>query len=136
MFFYIGTRIGVFVYGPIMSDQVPNVIGLGLGTAQLVVYTIYKNKSILKEEQEEGSAHLVKAADIEMQGLDEDEDSGMKKNGNRSLNKGWSLPKPPLSQHFSVHKIIKALSWGPYELRSASALERDDDNAITAKHHR
>lgn len=83
-----------------LHSQIPNATGVVLGSGQLIVYAIYKNKSVTekpieKVDEEEGSAHLVKAAGgvIEMGGLeDEDEEANYLKN--RSLRKGRSVSKP------------------------------------------
>ncbi|XP_018806193.1 bidirectional sugar transporter SWEET16-like [Juglans regia] len=92
------------IYSVLVKDfyiGVPNATGVVLGSGQLIVYAIYKNKSVLPEksiekiDEEEGSAHLVKAAGgvIEMGGLEvEDEEANYLKN--RSLRKGRSLSKP------------------------------------------
>ncbi|XAR52653.1 hypothetical protein NMG60_11020829 [Bertholletia excelsa] len=91
------------VYAALVKDYyvgVPNAIGFVLGSAQLILYVVYKNKSPStkskeEDEDEEGSAHLVKGT-IEMQGLDHDGDSEDElKNKSRSLDKGKSLPNPP-----------------------------------------
>lgn len=86
-----------------------------LGAAQLIMYAIYKVKSLAKKPieklEEEGSVHLVKAGVvIEMAGM-EDEDE--KKLTTRSLLKGRSLPMPSVDRQHSIHKILKTLSLSP-----------------------
>ncbi|XP_011092096.1 bidirectional sugar transporter SWEET16 [Sesamum indicum] len=96
---------------------VPNGIGFLLGSAQLILYWIYKSKTMPEESEErmedEGSAHLFKGA-IQMQGIDEE--TNMK---NRSLNKGNSLPKPSVVRQYS-QKIVKTISLSPYELQKVA----------------
>ncbi|XP_057962691.1 bidirectional sugar transporter SWEET16-like isoform X2 [Malania oleifera] len=96
---------------------VPNGIGLVLGSSQLLIYAIYKNKSesptsTEKMEEEEGSAHLVRGA-VEMQAFDNDDAAKTK---NQNLRKGRSLPKPSVLRQQSLQKIMKTFSLSPYEL--------------------
>lgn len=86
----------------------PNGIGLLLGSAQLLLYVIYKNNNSESEKGEgSGSRHL------EMQGLDEnDEEMGSIKN--RGLNKNNSLPKPSITRQYSQN-VRKSLSLTPHE---------------------
>ncbi|KAK4406696.1 Bidirectional sugar transporter SWEET16, partial [Sesamum angolense] len=99
---------------------VPNGIGFLLGSAQLILYTIYRSKAMPEESEErmeeEGSADLFKGA-IQMQGFDEDDQETSLKN--RSLNKGNSLPKPSVVRQYS-HNIVKTLSLNPYELQKVT----------------
>ncbi|KAM7481661.1 hypothetical protein LguiB_006244 [Lonicera macranthoides] len=103
---------------------VPNAIGFILGSAQLILYTIYKNKSSRKKSEdndgEEGSAHLIKGT-IEMQDI-EDEEKG---NFNVSLSKGRSLPIPS-SQH-SFQRVMKTITLNSNEWHSKLACESDHD---------
>ncbi|PKI49770.1 bidirectional sugar transporter SWEET16-like [Punica granatum] len=98
---------------------VPQVIGFVLGTAQLILYAMYKNKSPSEEsdedlqKEEERSAHLVKEV-IEMKGRKEDGDDQITSK-NRALRKGSSLPKPPVIRQSSIGKVLRTLSMGPYE---------------------
>lgn len=100
----------------------PNAIGFVLGSAQLVLYAIYRSKTPTakptaeKDKEEEGSAHLVKALEMK-QGEDDDEESGK----SRALYKGRSLPKHGLARLPSLKKIAKANSLDPYELQSLRA---------------
>ncbi|KAK6121143.1 hypothetical protein DH2020_045131 [Rehmannia glutinosa] len=106
-------------YSVLIKDYyigVPNGIGFLLGSAQLILYMTYRNKSSSEESEEkmeeEGSAHLFKRA-IQMQDFNEaDQVTNMK---NRSLNKGNSLPKPSVIRQYSQN-IMKTLSLSPYEL--------------------
>lgn len=111
--------------------QVPNAIGVVLGSAQLILYSIYKNKSgseksdqDTEKEEEEVSAHLVKGGGgIQMKGYDD---------GSRNramLNKGSSLPKPSIIRQHSVKKLVKALSMSPYELHAGSSHEEEEDDS-------
>ncbi|KAL5786788.1 hypothetical protein ACOSQ2_009180 [Xanthoceras sorbifolium] len=128
--FFLFLNAGVWsIYSVLVKDiyiGVPSCIGFVLGSAQLIIYAMYKNKSKSTKppevmEEEEGSVHLVKRG-IEMQayhhddnnnGDDDDVNDGTKVN-NRSLNKGKSLPKPSFNRLYSLQKIIKTLSLGPY----------------------
>ncbi|XP_022720127.1 bidirectional sugar transporter SWEET17-like [Durio zibethinus] len=123
--FFLFLNAGVWsAYAMLVKDiyiAVPNAIGFVLGSAQLILYVIYKNNSVsaksTKATEEEGSAHLVKGG-IKMHSLDDD----LK---NRSLNKGKSLPKPHVNRQYSFQKIVKTLSLTPYELKSSWPLDRD-----------
>ncbi|KAF7138510.1 hypothetical protein RHSIM_Rhsim07G0192000 [Rhododendron simsii] len=133
--FFLFLNGGVWsVYALLVKDYyvgVPNAIGFVLGSAQLILYTIYKNKSpstkSKEEREEEGSTNLIKHA-IEMQGHDEDDP----KSTNRSLHKGSSLPKPSVSRQYSVDKLVKTLSLNPYELHSSSDHDCDVENGCSS----
>ncbi|GLT37989.1 hypothetical protein SLA2020_122680 [Shorea laevis] len=123
--FFLFLNGGVWsVYSALVKDiyiGVPNVIGFGLGSAQLILYAIYKKKPASAkstrdsmEEEEEGSAHLVKKGNIEMSSLNEDEEANSK---NWTLNKGKSLTKPGVHRQKSLQKMEKTLSLGPYDLQ-------------------
>ncbi|KAM7478332.1 hypothetical protein LguiA_026545 [Lonicera macranthoides] len=104
---------------------VPNAIGFILGSAQLILYTIYKNKSSPKksedkDDEEEGSAHLVKGT-IEIQDIENEE----KGNFNVSLSKGRSLPIP--SRQHSFQRLMKTLTLNSNEWHSNLASESDHD---------
>lgn len=97
----------------------PNSIGFVLGSAQLIIYSMYKNKSksakSTEKMEEEVAAQLVKA-DIEMRGFGDDHDED---HMNRTaLVKGRSLPKPSVNRQNSLQKIMKTISLGPYDLYS------------------
>lgn len=109
----------------------PNAVGLVLGSAQLILYSIYKKKpgseksdQDTEKEEEEVSAHLVKGGGgIEMrQGYDD---------GSRNrvmLNKGSSLPKPSIIRQYSIKKLVKALSMSPYESHSGRSHEEEEED--------
>lgn len=117
-------------------DQVPNAVGFVLGTAQLILYTVYKKKSISTKStdkmEEEGSAHLVKGM-IQMRALDEDDEEAAALK-NRSLNKGRSLPKPSVIRQYSFQRILKTFSLNPHEIHSNWALEVDVENGEKIDH--
>ncbi|EOY11538.1 hypothetical protein QUC31_009429 [Theobroma cacao] len=123
--FFLFLNAGVWsAYSLLVKDiyiGVPNAIGFVLGSAQLILYFIFKNKSASAKSpeamEEEGSAHLVKGG-IEMHSLEDD----LK---NRSLNKGKSLPKPHVSRQNSLQNIMKTVSLTPYELQSSYLLHSD-----------
>jgi solute carrier family 50 protein (sugar transporter) len=109
--------------------QVPNVVGFVLGSAQLILYLMYKNKSAsaktMKAIEEDGSVQLVKGSvDILVHRDKDDEDDGGIDEGNlknRSLSKEKSLPKPSvLNREHSLQKITKTLSPSNYELQYSS----------------
>ncbi|PIN05381.1 Multitransmembrane protein [Handroanthus impetiginosus] len=122
-------------YAVLIKDYyigVPNGIGFILGSAQLILYMIYRNKSTESDEktkeEEEGSAHLVRGT-IQMQDLNEnDQETNMK---NRSLNKGNSLPKPPLARQYSQN-LTKTLSLSPHELENLN--ENDIEKGFKENH--
>ncbi|GAB2218692.1 hypothetical protein Droror1_Dr00001919 [Drosera rotundifolia] len=133
--FFLFLNAGVWsAYAILVKDYfigVPNAIGLVLGSAQLILYTIYKNKSSTlptkttnkMAEEEEGLAHLV----IEMQRSEEQEGAKHEaREYNRKLTKGRSLPKTSVSRQHSISGIIKTLSLGPYELQYIRAVDHKD----------
>jgi solute carrier family 50 protein (sugar transporter) len=87
-----------------------------LGSAQLILYAVYKNKSNIistkstVKMKEEGSAHLAKGI-VQMQAFHEDDEEALK---NLSLNKGRSLPKSPVNRQYSFQNILKTFSLNPY----------------------
>lgn len=101
--------------------QVPNGIGFVLGSAQLILYGMYKDKSkstkSIEMMEEEGSAHLV---EMGMNGGDDHQK-------NRGIIKGLSLPKPTIDRQYSVQNILRSLSYGPYDFHPAGALDEDDE---------
>ncbi|GMI79347.1 hypothetical protein HRI_001604000 [Hibiscus trionum] len=124
--FFLFLNAGVWsAYAVLVKDiyiGVPNAIGFILGSAQLILYVMYKNKSVPSKPdeamEEEGSAHLMKGG-IQMHSLEENLN-------NRSLNKGKSLPKPYIDRQYSFQKIIKTLSLSPYELQSSRPPHESD----------
>ncbi|KAJ4827220.1 hypothetical protein Tsubulata_049040, partial [Turnera subulata] len=122
--FFLFLNGGIWsAYAVLVKDfyiGVPNAIGFILGSAQLILYAIYKTKSISQKstksrEEEEGSAHLVREG-VEMGayggggggGGDHHNKDDVK---NRSLGKGKSLPKPSISRQHSLQKLVKTLSF-------------------------
>ncbi|KAL5996178.1 hypothetical protein ACLOJK_026252 [Asimina triloba] len=99
-----------------VCNDFPNSIGFVLGTAQLVLYAIYRRKrpttkgALQEKEDEEGSAHLVKG--LEMHAREDGEDDCVEGDmKNRTLEKGKSLPLS-VARQLSIPKIIKTLSFG------------------------
>ncbi|XP_042516765.1 bidirectional sugar transporter SWEET16-like [Macadamia integrifolia] len=129
--FFLFLNGGVWsVYAVLVKDffvGMPNVIGFVLGSLQLVIYGVYRNKSATQksteEMEEEVSAHLVQVA-IEM-GRYEDKDTGKSKH--RSLQKGRSLPQTSVARQKSFQKILKTHSLG---LQSSSWTDDDDDDDV------
>ncbi|KAI3936387.1 hypothetical protein MKW98_000661 [Papaver atlanticum] len=112
--FFLFLNGGIWsVYSLLIKDffiGVPNAIGFGLGSVQLIMYIIYNNKSKAKKLsmvklEEEGSAHLVHGT-VEMDKYNEE----MKIKKERSLHKIWSLPKPTVLRQLSLQKIVKSHS--------------------------
>eukprot|EP00262_Sarcandra_glabra_P011656 TRINITY_DN2843_c0_g1_i3.p1 TRINITY_DN2843_c0_g1~~TRINITY_DN2843_c0_g1_i3.p1 ORF type:complete len:325 (+),score=21.00 TRINITY_DN2843_c0_g1_i3:143-976(+) len=110
--FFLFLNGGVWsVYSVLVRDYyvgVPNAIGFILGSAQLVVYAVYKHNSLSPktvEAGEEGSAHLV-----EMRGFEGEEDGKNNSATTRNINKGRSLPKAQVSRQHSFQKIVKSHS--------------------------
>ncbi|KAK0600518.1 hypothetical protein LWI29_015788 [Acer saccharum] len=121
--FFLFVNAGVWsVYAVLIKDiymGVPNVIGFVLGSSQLILYAIYKNKSKSTNstdvmEEEYGSAHPIKQS-IEMQAHDHNDD-GNKVMNVRIMNRGTSLPKSIINQQYSLRKLIRTVSLGPYDV--------------------
>ncbi|KAE9458969.1 hypothetical protein C3L33_09133, partial [Rhododendron williamsianum] len=133
--FFLFLNAGVWsVYALLVKDYyvgVPNAIGFVLGSAQLILYTIYNKKSPSTksevEREEEGSTNLIKNA-IEMQGQNKDDPKSI----NRSLHKGSSLPKSSVSRQYNVNKFAKTLSFNPYELHSDRDHNYDVENGSSS----
>ncbi|KAI3896825.1 hypothetical protein MKX03_028331, partial [Papaver bracteatum] len=130
--FFLFLNGGIWsVYSVLVNDffiGVPNVIGFVLGSVQLIMYVIYNNKSKAKKLsmeklEEEGSAHLVQGT-VEMGKYNED--MMMKKE--RSLNKGWSLPKPTVLRQLSLQKIVKSHSMNVDSLPLSTEDAEDIEN--------
>ncbi|KAK1583553.1 hypothetical protein Q3G72_024899 [Acer saccharum] len=119
----ISAGLTVGVYASPLLIMVPNAIGFVLGSSQLILYAIYKNKSMSTKstdvmEEEYGSAHPIKQS-IEMQVYDHDndfDDDGNKVMDVRNLNRGTSLPKSSINQQYSLRKLIRTVSLGPYDV--------------------
>ncbi|KAI9186984.1 hypothetical protein LWI28_023103 [Acer negundo] len=117
------TYITLFlIYAP-REMKVLSAIGFVLGSSQLILYAIYKNKSKSTKstdvmEEDYGLAHLVKQS-IEMQAYDHDDDfddDGNKVMNDRILNRGTSLPKSSINRQYSLRKLIRTVSLGPYDV--------------------
>ncbi|XP_030459966.1 bidirectional sugar transporter SWEET16-like isoform X1 [Syzygium oleosum] len=130
--FFLFLNAGVWsTYAVLVKDfyiGVPNGIGFILGSAQLILYLIYKNKSTAskseestEEAEEDRSAHLVKG-DVEMSSYEVEDENRLK---NRTIAKGRSLPNPSVNRQHSLQKIMKTLSMSPYELHSHEEDEYD-----------
>ncbi|RWW77034.1 hypothetical protein BHE74_00014833 [Ensete ventricosum] len=113
---FLCAALTVGMYASPMAAMVPNAIGFALGSAQLLLYAVYRRKKPAAkaselEAVEEGSAHLV--GHVEMQGFEDSDKASQHKH----LNKGSSLPKPSaVPRQQSFQKIVKAVSTTPYEL--------------------
>ncbi|KAJ6762645.1 BIDIRECTIONAL SUGAR TRANSPORTER SWEET16 [Salix purpurea] len=118
--FFLFLNGGVWsVYSVLVKDfyiGVPNAVGFVLGSAQLILYLMYKNKSASAKTttamEEDGSVHRDKDDE------DDGDDAGISKN--RSLSEGKSLPKPSDNREYSLQKIMKTLSLNDYELSCSS----------------
>lgn len=99
----------------------PNGVGFILGSIQLSLYMMYKNKSSSEESEEEdgkkedeGSAHLVKSG-IQMQESEGKEEEMSRMKNRSTLYKGHSLPKPSINRQYSQN-VQKTRSLTPQEL--------------------
>ncbi|GMN43934.1 hypothetical protein TIFTF001_013139 [Ficus carica] len=114
---------------------IPNAIGLVLGSAQIIIYSIYKNKSKKSTETTEevdSATNLVEKA-VEMH-ANRDGDNGLANLKNRSLLKEHSLPKPIVNRLYTMPtKIMKTLSLRSQDRDSVRDLE--DDLEKGAKNH-
>ncbi|PKU61581.1 bidirectional sugar transporter SWEET16-like isoform X1 [Dendrobium catenatum] len=119
--FFLFLNAGIWsIYSVLVRDifiLIPNTIGFVLGSAQLVIYFIYKKKgpnsakeTDIERAEEEGSAQFVDH--MEMQNRRKDEEYGSSKH----LNKGRSLPKLYMARQNSFSGILKTLSLSPNEL--------------------
>lgn len=116
--FFLFLNGGVWsTYSVLVKDfyiGVPNAVGFVLGSAQLILYLMYKNKNksasakTMKAIEEDGSVHRDK---------DGEDDGGVEEGSlkNRSLSKGKSLPKPSVNGEYSLQKITKTLSFSANE---------------------
>lgn len=81
----------------------PNAIGFILGSAQLILNTIYRKKSVPakseeKKKNEDDSAQLVKR-EVEMGVYD---DGGKARVKNHRFIEGRSLPNPSIARQYSL----------------------------------
>jgi len=104
---------------------VPNVVGFVLGSAQLILYIIYRNKSAAMIE-EKGPVHIEAKEGVEMPAKgDNDEEAGNLKSRSLAEGKAKSLPKPSVERQHSLQKLTKTLSIGAYELLQHSSWAND-----------
>ncbi|KAL5565990.1 hypothetical protein UlMin_029154 [Ulmus minor] len=138
--FFLFLNGGVWsIYAVLVKDffiGVPNAIGFILGSAQLVIYSMYRNKTprSMATKEEESSDTLVEERGVEMQRQEygEDEENNL---NNRILKKGHSLPKPFMTRLYSMpKKIVKTLSLNANELESSWAFADDLENAEKNRH--
>ncbi|KAF3454545.1 hypothetical protein FNV43_RR04993 [Rhamnella rubrinervis] len=141
--FFLLLNAGIWsIYAVLVKDfyiGVPNAIGFVLGSAQLIIYSIYKNKSKREKSiatmEEEGSATLVKGV-VEMGAFDngdEEGGGGDDVKSNKSLNKGHSLPKPLLKRLYSMpQQIVKSLSLNSYQIDSTWVYPHENDDHLSS----
>ncbi|MED6120168.1 hypothetical protein PIB30_018374 [Stylosanthes scabra] len=91
---------------------IPNFVGLVLGSAQLTVYLMYKEKA----RADSGKGNMVSAMEM---GAYECEERGSKTNTNikvttdKGLKRVKSLPQPTLNRQQTIERVLKkALSFG------------------------
>ncbi|XP_074263450.1 bidirectional sugar transporter SWEET17-like [Silene latifolia] len=125
------------VYSVLVKDYfmgVPNGIGFVLGSTQLILYTIYKNKAepiksmdkITSAEIKEGSGHVV----IGLTDEEKEATNNSDKLPNKTLGKGNSdpNPKPGLTRQISsLPVILKSLSLGPYDINYSFSRDKNGD---------
>ncbi|XP_024023668.1 bidirectional sugar transporter SWEET17-like [Morus notabilis] len=130
--FFLFLNGGIWsIYAALVKDffvGIPNAIGFVLGSSQLIIYAIYKNKSKKSTKEEGSDVTLVKRA-VEMQanrGDDDDDEDNLK---NKSLHKGRSLPQPIVNQLYTMPtKLMKTLSLRSQELNSVWDFGEDLEN--------
>lgn len=127
--FFLFLNGGVWsVYAVLVKDYyigVPNVVGFVLGSAQLILYIIYRNKSAAMIE-EKGPVHIEAKEGVEMPAKgDNDEEAGNLKRRSLAEGKAKSLPKPSVERQHSLQKLTKTLSIGAYELLQHSSWAND-----------
>ncbi|KAL5565995.1 hypothetical protein UlMin_029159 [Ulmus minor] len=133
--FFLLLNGGVWsIYAVLVKDffiGVPNAIGFILGSGQLVIYLMYRNKTprstATKEEESSDTLVEERGVEMQMQEYGEDEENNL---NNRILEKGHSLPRPFMTRLNSMpQKIVKALSLNANELQSSWAFADDLENA-------
>lgn len=129
--FFLFLNGGVWsVYAVLVKDYyigVPNVVGFVLGSAQLILYMIYRNKPAAMIE-EKGPVHTeAKGGAVEMpaRGDNDEEAAGNLKSRSLAEGKTKSLPKPSVERQHSLQKLTKTLSIGAYELLQHSSWAND-----------
>lgn len=122
--FFLFLNGGIWtIYSVLVKDYfigVPNSVGLVLGSAQLVVYMVFKNKTPNKKlGDEESSSHdLFKSVEMKESEDERERNQQQMREGVGLLSKGRSLPTQTISRQHSLQGIIKTLSLNPYELHS------------------
>ncbi|OMP03249.1 SWEET sugar transporter [Corchorus olitorius] len=126
--FFLFLNAGVWsVYSLLIGDffiGISNAIGFLLGSAQLILYSMYKNKSKLQKQVKISTND---GAIIEVSAYKEDdaeEEKSLKQGKVMSKNK--SLPRPPVNRLYSLEKLMRTLSWGPYGIHSTLPQDQDD----------
>ncbi|KAJ6876707.1 hypothetical protein NC651_029647 [Populus alba x Populus x berolinensis] len=115
--FFLFLNGGVWsVYAVLVKDYyigVPNVVGFVLGSAQLILYMIYRNKSAAMIE-EKGPVQTEAKGGVEMpaRGDNDEEAAGNLKSRSLAEGKTKSLPKPSVERQHSLQKLTKTLSIG------------------------
>ncbi|KAJ6876706.1 SWEET16a [Populus alba x Populus x berolinensis] len=128
--FFLFLNGGVWsVYAVLVKDYyigVPNVVGFVLGSAQLILYMIYRNKSAAMIE-EKGPVQTEAKGGVEMpaRGDNDEEAAGNLKSRSLAEGKTKSLPKPSVERQHSLQKLTKTLSIGAYELLQHSSWAND-----------
>lgn len=96
-------------YAVLLGDYfigVPSAIGFLLGTAQLVIYAIYRNKTPQTEKESNEKTSDVNVDEVEMGQI----------GGIQKLNRERSLPlKVNVSRQQSLTKLVSSLSLPPFE---------------------
>ncbi|KAL9233325.1 hypothetical protein vseg_008343 [Gypsophila vaccaria] len=127
-----------FVYAVLVKDYfmgVPNGVGFVLGSAQLILYTIYRNKpkptkSMDQDKPESGEvslAHIVIGLSNEMkmpkvEGNGATNGNEMVKNGTLAKGPSLQIPRSSLTRQISsIPVLLKTLSLGPYDINYSFA---------------
>ncbi|CAK9147319.1 unnamed protein product [Ilex paraguariensis] len=119
------TFIGIFcaavtvaMYAAPLSVMVANAIGIVSGSAQLIIYMIYKDKSSLveseKTEVKEASIHKLEEG-IKAQDMNEFDEGKLK-------SRSATLPKPSISRAYTINKLMRSDSMSQYESHSTFLL--------------
>ncbi|CAK9147320.1 unnamed protein product, partial [Ilex paraguariensis] len=97
---------------------VANAIGIVSGSAQLIIYMIYKDKSSLveseKTEVKEASIHKLEEG-IKAQDMNEFDEGKLK-------SRSATLPKPSISRAYTINKLMRSDSMSQYESHSTFLL--------------
>ncbi|CAK9147318.1 unnamed protein product [Ilex paraguariensis] len=97
---------------------VANAIGIVSGSAQLIIYMIYKDKSSLveseKTEVKEASIHKLEEG-IKAQDMNEFDEGKLK-------SRSATLPKPSISRAYTINKLMRSVSMSQYESHSTFLL--------------